>query len=100
MTMPFPGQAASVTGGDPTARTLTATSKQASPRTPKDGAGRLDDRCAKGIAPPPCTKTLEDTGLNAVMLAELTLKFLAVRGNGAGHELAQDVCLPFPILEP
>jgi hypothetical protein len=34
------------------------------------------------------------------MLADLALKFLAVRGYGAGHELAQDIALPFPILEP
>jgi hypothetical protein len=96
--MPFAGQTASVTSGDPTVRALAATSKQAPPRPAKEGASRSDG--TKGIAPPPSARTLEDTGLNMVMLAELALKFLAVRGYGAGHELAQDVCLPFPIIEP
>ena len=52
------------------------------------------------IPPPECPKTLEETGLNPVMLAELVLKFLSVRGTGAGFELAQDVGVPFLILEP
>ncbi len=49
---------------------------------------------------PPCPKTLEETGLNSVAVAELVLKFLSVRGTGVGYELAQDVGLPFVILEP
>lgn len=97
MTMPFAGSAASSTSGDPTARALVSASKPTASR--KDG-GRLDDSSARGILPPSCPKTLEETGLNAVLLADLVLKFLAVRGNGVGHELALDVCLPFPILEP
>jgi hypothetical protein len=52
------------------------------------------------VLAPPCPQTLEETGLNAVILAELVLKFLSVRGTGAGYELAQDVGMPFPILEP
>jgi energy-coupling factor transporter ATP-binding protein EcfA2 len=35
-----------------------------------------------------------------VLLAELLLKHLSVRGTAAGHELGQDLCLPFPIIEP
>ena len=52
------------------------------------------------IPPPPCPQSLDDTGLNAVGLAELILKFLSVRGSGVGYELAQDVGLPFKIIEP
>jgi predicted ATPase with chaperone activity len=52
------------------------------------------------VPPPPSPKSLDETGLNAVTVAELVLKFLSVRGTGVGFELAQDVGLPFPVLEP
>ena len=55
---------------------------------------------AEKVVAPRCPQSLDETGLNAVLLAELVLKFLSVRGSGAGYELAQDVGLPFPILEP
>src|SRR5262245_58784935 len=93
--MPFAGQATSLTSGEPTARALTPTTSK--PRSAKDGGREFE---VKTINPPACPKTLEDTGLNAVLLAELALKLLSVRGTGAGHELAQDLCLPFPIIEP
>ncbi len=52
------------------------------------------------IPPPPCPRTLEETGLNSVSIAELLLKHLSVRGIGAGYELGRDVGLPFRIVEP
>jgi hypothetical protein len=102
MSTPFAEQAPSLNSGDPTARALSPSSKAGAQRpTVRDAAGRTEQLpTAKNIQPPRCPKTLEETGLNSVMLAELALKFLAVRGTGAGHELAQDLCLPFPILEP
>jgi hypothetical protein len=75
------------------ARPLTPTSAPDNPAKPDVDSG------AKVVAPR-CPQSLEETGLNAVILAELVLKFLSVRGTGAGFELAQDVGLPFPILEP
>ena len=47
------------------------------------------------IPPPSCPSDLEQTGLNAVFLADLALKLLSIRGSALGHELGDDVGLPF-----
>lgn len=45
-------------------------------------------------------ETLEETGLTHEFLTELVLKHLYVRGAKSGRELAQAICLLFPLIEP
>jgi energy-coupling factor transporter ATP-binding protein EcfA2 len=52
------------------------------------------------VPPPRPPRTLAESGLNPVILADLALKFLSVRGNAVGFELGHDIGIPFPILEP
>ena len=45
-------------------------------------------------------ETLEETGLTHEFLTELVLKHLYVRGAKTGRELAQSICLLFPLIGP
>jgi len=45
-------------------------------------------------------KTLDETGLNSVLLEDLIYKVLLSRGVLSGRDIAQVMCLPFTIVEP
>ena len=48
---------------------------------------------------PKIPKTLEETGINEVLLDDLIFKLLLNRGVLSGRRIAQEICLPFKILE-
>ncbi|MGI9625966.1 MAG: hypothetical protein ACR2QM_03955 [Longimicrobiales bacterium] len=45
-------------------------------------------------------ETIEETGLTQEFLSELVLKHLYVRGAKTGRELAEAICLLFPLIDP
>jgi predicted ATPase with chaperone activity len=45
-------------------------------------------------------KTIEETGLTAALVETLILKYLMLIGSAAGRQVADNICLPFVILEP
>ncbi len=49
---------------------------------------------------PPEPPSLADTGLTSEEVEKLILKFLLGRGSGAGRKIAQQVCLPFGLVDP
>ncbi len=48
---------------------------------------------------PTVPKTLEDTGLSAIVIEDLILKTLLAKGSLLGREIAQDLCLYFKLIE-
>jgi hypothetical protein len=44
--------------------------------------------------------SIQSTGLTIEEVEKLILKFLLARGSGSGRKLAQQVCLPFGIIDP
>ena len=44
-------------------------------------------------------KTIEETGLTAAVIENLMLKYLLLIGSASGRQIADNVCLPFVILE-
>jgi len=45
-------------------------------------------------------RTLEETGLSGSLVESLILKYLAVVGRSSGRGIAEQVCLPFGVVEP
>lgn len=45
-------------------------------------------------------KTIEETGLTASLVETLILKYLMLIGAASGRQVADNICLPFVILEP
>ncbi|MEX2176479.1 MAG: AAA family ATPase [Pirellulaceae bacterium] len=45
-------------------------------------------------------KTIEETGLTASLVETLILKYLLLIGSASGRQIADNICLPFVILEP
>ena len=100
MSLAFAGQTSSLTPSTPPLGRATGT-PQADPTPARPSPGTTTDLPNNGrdIPPPPSPKSLEEAGLSPVMVSELLLKFLSVRGTGAGHELACDLGLQFPLIE-
>jgi predicted ATPase with chaperone activity len=48
---------------------------------------------------PPVPRSLADTGLNSTLVESLVIKYLATVGTASGRTIAENVCLPFGILE-
>ena len=72
---------------------LTATCP--STRALESGDSTVEDQ----LPPPKCPRSIEEAGLSNVLVADLILKFLSVRGYGLGNDLAQDLGLPFRVIE-
>jgi len=49
---------------------------------------------------PPEPPSLAETGLTTEEVEKLILKYLLARGSGAGRKIAQQVCIPFGLLDP
>jgi DNA-binding PadR family transcriptional regulator len=49
---------------------------------------------------PPEPQSLPDTGLTSEEIEKLILKFLLGRGSAAGRKIAQQVCIPFGLIDP
>lgn len=49
---------------------------------------------------PPIPQTLEETGLSPILLEDLILKLLLNKGVLSGREIADEICLPFKIIQP
>lgn len=49
---------------------------------------------------PPEPPSLADTGLTTEEVEKLILKYLLARGSGAGRKIAQQVCIPFGLIDP
>ena len=47
----------------------------------------------------PQPSTIEDTGIELSMLVDLTLKTIHFAGRPSGRQLAEQLCLPFPVVE-
>src|SRR5438034_3755148 len=45
-------------------------------------------------------KSIEETGLTAALVENLLLKYVMLIGSAAGRQLADNVCLPFGLVEP
>lgn len=45
-------------------------------------------------------KSIEETGLTASLIESLMLKYVLLIGSASGRQIADNVCLPLPILEP
>jgi predicted ATPase with chaperone activity len=54
---------------------------------------------APPIAFPPVPQTIEETGLPFSFVCDLALKVLYFNGGMLGRDIAQHVCLPFPLVE-
>ena len=48
---------------------------------------------------PPVPNFIEDTGINNVLLDDLIIKLLLNRSELSGRQIAEEICLPFKILE-
>ena len=62
--------------------------------------GRKADLDDEGPWIPARPETVDETGLSPEFLSELVLKHLYVRGAKSGKDLAESVCLMFPLIEP
>ena len=49
---------------------------------------------------PPEPQSLPDTGLTSEEVEKLILKYLLARGSAIGRKIAQQVCLPFGLIDP
>ncbi len=45
-------------------------------------------------------KTIEETGLTAAVIENLILKYVLMIGSAAGRQIADNICLPFVLIEP
>jgi predicted ATPase with chaperone activity len=45
-------------------------------------------------------KSIEETGLSAALIENLILKYVLLIGSAAGRKIADNICLPFVLLEP
>src|SRR5437773_12330976 len=45
-------------------------------------------------------KTIEETGLTAAGIENLILKYIMLIGSAAGRQVADNICLPFVLVEP
>jgi len=45
-------------------------------------------------------RSIEETGLSAALIENLILKYVLLIGSGAGRKIADNICLPFGLLEP
>src|SRR4029450_13802577 len=45
-------------------------------------------------------KTIEETGLTASLIENLIFKYVLLIGSAAGRQIADQICLPFGLLEP
>lgn len=45
-------------------------------------------------------KSIEETGISAALIENLILKYVLLIGSAAGRKVADNVCLPFGLLEP
>jgi predicted ATPase with chaperone activity len=45
-------------------------------------------------------KTIDETGLTATVIENLIVKYVLLIGSASGRQIAEQVCLPFGILEP
>jgi len=45
-------------------------------------------------------KSIEETGITATLIESLILKYVQVIGSASGRQIADNVCLPFVLLEP
>jgi hypothetical protein len=44
--------------------------------------------------------SIEETGLTASLIETLMLKYVALIGSASGRQIADNICLPLPLLEP
>ncbi len=65
--------------------------------TARDTQSELPLRLAPA---PPAPRSIKETGLNEVVVADLILKHLLQHGLMHGYEIARSLCLPFSVLEP
>lgn len=49
---------------------------------------------------PPEPRSIEETGLTAALVENLILKYVLLLGSASGRQAAEQVCLPFGLLEP
>jgi len=45
-------------------------------------------------------KSIEETGLTAAVIENLILKYVLMMGSAAGRQIADNICLPFGLIEP
>ena len=45
-------------------------------------------------------KTIEETGLTSAIVENLILKYVLMIGSASGRQCADNICLPFGIVEP
>lgn len=45
-------------------------------------------------------KTIEETGLTSALIETLILKFVLLIGSASGRKIAEEICLPFNLVEP
>jgi predicted ATPase with chaperone activity len=69
--------------------------------TPAAGAGSLLASILSDDAFRPAEpKSIEETGLTAALVENLVLKYVMLIGSAAGRQIADQICLPFNIVEP
>lgn len=79
-------------------RTAAATAVRPAPGRPISSGNSGDPRAtAQGI--PLAPRTLREAGLGVGQLSDLALKLLYLHGALAGYEVAQELRLPFPLVE-
>jgi predicted ATPase with chaperone activity len=66
---------------------------------PAQEFGPLSALFAGEIFQPPRPRNLQETGLNETLVEGLICKYLATIGSANGHAIAEEICLPFGILE-
>jgi predicted ATPase with chaperone activity len=74
---------------------MTAVDTQSSP-----AGGLLASILSEDTFRPAEPKTIEETGLSASLIENLVIKYVLLIGSASGRKIADNVCLPFGLLEP
>ncbi len=85
-----------------TAGTMSGSSTDSSTGSSPSGAvgSLLSSILSEDVFRPAEPHSIEETGLTASLIETLMLKYVALIGSASGRQIADNVCLPLPLLEP
>jgi predicted ATPase with chaperone activity len=85
-----------------TAGTMSGSSTDSSTGSSAPGAvgSLLSSILSEDVFRPAEPHSIEETGLTASLIETLMLKYVALIGSASGRQIADNICLPLPLLEP
>lgn len=85
-----------------TAGTMAGSSTDSSTGSSAPGAvgSLLSSILSEDVFRPAEPHSIEETGLTASLIETLMLKYVALIGSASGRQIADNICLPLPLLEP